>query len=237
MSKTNKTTKMTREQIKKLSRQEKIDRVANLNESISINNGNHKTGRACSTMSFPPVLSCREDAPCVRLCYGRRGNQVFPNVLGAYCRNYRIWQEDPARFERQLDGYLNYSGLPLFRLFDNGDFPDAEFLEMTCRVFAKHPEVKVLAFTKRYEMVNEFIEKGGKVPSNMVIRFSAWDKNWAVPNPHNLPMAYVDFSNSDLNPEIPKNAYHCKGGKEGVTCSICRACFNPKVRSVKFGQH
>ena len=35
----------------------------------------------------------------------------------------------------------------------------------------------------------------GKLPNNLNIVFSAWDKLWEVPNPHELPVAYVEFKN------------------------------------------
>lgn len=215
---------------------EKIEYFANLGDCISLNNGNSKTGKACLTLSLPAGITCRDDAPCKKICYAYRGKMCFPNVCGAYHRNYRLWNENPQKFEKQLDALLTFNSLPLLRIFDTGDLPSMEFLLMLCRVMASHKEIKALMFTKKYEIVNEFLYQYS-LPDNFVIRFSMWDKNWQVPNPHGLPVAYVDFANSELNPEIPKNAFLCHGGKDGVTCSSCRACFNPSIRTVKFIQH
>lgn len=202
----------------------------------SLNNGNHKTGRACLTLSMPYRLSCRPDAPCLGICYCRKGPQAFPTVCGAYLRNFRLWQEDPVKFETQVDAALVYNALPLLRFFDAGDCPDKEFAEMMFRLAEKHPDIKMMAFTKKYELFNEILDEK-ELPENLCIRFSMWDAHWKVPNPHNLPVSFVDFADSSNNPEIPKNAFTCRGGKEGVTCSNCQMCFNKKVKAVRLIEH
>ena len=202
----------------------------------SLNNGNHKTGRACLTLSMPYRLSCRPDAPCLGICYCRKGPQAFPSVCGAYLRNFRLWQEDPVKFENQVDAALTYNALPLLRFFDAGDAPDKEFVEMMFRLAEKHSEIKMMAFTKKYELFNEVLDEK-ELPENLCIRFSMWDRHWNVPNPHNLPVSFVDFADSSNNPDIPKNAFTCRGGKDGVTCSNCQMCFNKKVKAVRLIEH
>lgn len=214
---------------------QKIEYYANSSNLISINNGNRKTGIGCLTMSFPQC-SCLENAPCRKGCYCSKGCQQFPSVQGAYYRNWRIWNSNPEDFEKQLNFFLDMAGLPLFRYCDCGDIPDAAFLAMMFRVALNHPNISFLAYTKKYDMVNEFLSKGNVIPDNLTIRFSYWDKCWEVPNPYNLPAAYVEFTDEHLTPEIPKNAFHCHGGKQ-TTCSICRVCFNKKISAVKFTQH
>lgn len=216
--------------------QMKVEYYSNLKNTISINNGNEKTGKACLTISMPPALTCRPDAPCYSLCYGRKGHMAFPRVCGAYYRNHRLWQEDPIRYEQMLDACLTTYNLPLLRINDTGDLVSLEYFEMLCRVIKNHPEIKAMVFTKKYDIVNEYLNNN-ELPENFCVRFSAWDKNWKIDNPHNLPMAYVDFKDSSINPEIPKNAFLCKGGKEGVTCSNCRMCFNKKVQAIRLLEH
>ena len=213
---------------------EKVDFCASLSNLISVNNGNGKTGKGCLTLSVP-TLTCDPNAPCRKTCYCMKGNQTYPNVCGAYYRNYRIWCEDPQGFEEQLAHVLKYEGLPLFRWHDAGEIVDEKYLAMMFRIAIKFPDVKFLAYTKKYDLVNEFL-KEHIIPENLCLRFSAWDKNWVVPNPWNLPMAYVDFTDKSKNPEIPNNAFRCKGGKE-YTCTTCRMCFMKQVKNVVFAQH
>lgn len=217
----------------------KLEQIANSSNIVSINNGNHKTGKACLTLSLP-VCSCRDDAPCklTKVCYCMKGHQQYPNVLGAYFRNWRLWNENPNDFEEQVNFFIKRSGLFLFRWMDAGDIPNKEFFEMQCRIASKNPEVRFLCYTKKYNIVNDYLREENKIPSNFTVRFSYWDKNWEVDNPFDLPTAYVDFKDSDLNPEIPTECFKCPSNKEnGITCSVCRACFNEKIKNVKFIQH
>jgi hypothetical protein len=92
-----------------------------------------------------------------------------------------------------------------------------------------------MAFTKKYEIVNEYIDKNGKLPDNLNIMFSAWDKFWEFDNPHNLGVAYVNFKDKRRNTEIPKYAFKCPGDES--TCSACGACWNKRLKAVVFDQH
>ena len=157
------------------------------------------------------------------------------NVQAAYYRNLRLYNDDPDNFFEQVYYKVKFSGLPKVRLFDSGDFPDADFLIRLVELCKKTPDVKYMAFTKKYEIVNEYIDKNGKLPDNLNILFSAWDKLWEVPNPHGIGMAYVDFDDKRLNPEFPKNTFVCPGRK--TTCSACGACFSKKLKAVVFHQH
>jgi len=121
------------------------------------------------------------------------------------------------------------------RIFDSGDFPDMAFLVRLVDLCKKTPSTKYMAFTKQYELVNDYIDKNGKLPDNLNIMFSAWDKLWEVPNPHGLGVAYVDFNDKRLNPDFPKNAFVCPGRES--TCSACGACWSKALKAVVFHQH
>lgn len=216
---------------------ERVEEICFSSNIISVNNGNRKTGKGCLTLSFP-TCTCLDCAPCKQSgkCYCLHFPQSSAQVQGAYYKNLRIWNEDPECFEKQLNAIITINGIGLFRYNDCGDIPSESFFEMMIRVAKAHPEVKFLSYTKKYSIVNNVLDKGCAIPENLTVRFSYWDKNWKVNNPHNLPVAYVDFKDSSMNPAIPQNAFKCKGGKE-TTCSMCRVCFNKKVQAVKFLQH
>lgn len=216
---------------------QKVDYWANSSNLISVNNGNAKTGAICFTLSFPRC-SCAKDVPCRKDCYCSKGHQQWPTVLGAYWRNWRIWNENPELFEKQLDAFIDFAGIPLFRYMDCGDIPSREFLDLMFRVAKGHPDTKFLAYTKKYALVNEKLDEEA-LPENLTIRFSHWDVKWELEsysNPHNLPDTYVEFKDERLTPTLPEKAFVCQGGKE-TTCSACRVCFNKKVQHVIFHQH
>lgn len=214
-------------------RQAKIDERANISNEICMNNNNSKLGIGCLSLPLP-VVACRPDAPCFKECYAQHGCQSFAGVQGAYYRNFRIYNENPELFFEQVRFKIKVSGLSKVRYFDSGDYPNENFLEETVKIAKEFHEVKFMAFTKKYELVNKYLEQNS-LPDNYNIMFSAWDKLWNVPNPHNLPIAYVKFKEDRLTPEIPKNAFHCPG--KNSTCSACGLCWNKQVKAVYFDEH
>lgn len=212
----------------------RIEKYSLQSDKICANNNNSKLGRQCISVPFP-VSVCNPNAPCYKLCYAQHGCQAFANVQGAYHRNLRIYNNNADDFFEQLSNKIESLHLPMVRFFDSGDYPNKEFLIRSVELSKKFPNVKFMAFTKKYDLVNDYLDHGGKIPDNYNIVFSAWDKSWSVPNPYNLSIAYIKFKNEDVTPEIPKNSFHCPGRKS--TCSVCKVCWNKKVKSVYFDEH
>lgn len=214
-------------------KQVKIDYFANISNEVCVNNNNRKLGIGC--LSIPlPICSCNPKAPCFEKCYAQHGVMQMANVQGAYWRNWRLYQENPEGFFEQLYYKIKFAGLPKVRFHDSGDIPNSDYFRRMIELAEKLPNVQFMAFTKQYKIVNEGLNEK-TLPSNLVIFFSAWDKLWEVPNPHNLPIAYVKFNDERLTPEIPANTFHCPGKKS--TCSACGACFSKKTKAVYFDEH
>lgn len=211
-----------------------------LSNEINCSNKNNKTGVACNNIQMPNN-TCREDAPCKLSgkCYCMKGRQQYDNVQGAYWRNWRLYNEDSNDFFEQVIYKLKHNPLPIMRWFDSGDIPDEQFFEGMINVAKKLPHIRFMSFTKKYYIINNYLENGQEIPDNLNIIFSAWDKNWKVENPFKLPIAYVDFKDSNMNPDIPKYAYTCPCADKisNVTCSMCQACWNKKLKAVKFLEH
>lgn len=219
-------------------RDEYIMQIACSTNEINLSCSNSKTGPMCNNLAFPTV-TCREDAPCKATgCYCMKGTQSFARVVGAYMRNLRLYNEDPKAFWEQVRFKIKHRPLPLFRFFDAGDIPDYDFFCGMVKLAKEYPNIKFMSFTKKYYIVNEWIDKNGDLPENLNIIFSAWHLGWNVPNPHDLPVAYVDFKDKTLNPEFPQGVTGCPNQKDKtVTCSVCQKCWNKKIKYVKFDQH
>ena len=227
--------KVSKKEMNKLggTREMKLDYYCNLNNIVTMATGNAKLGSQICGLSMPPVTTCRKDAPCAKGCYACKGHQTFPSVLGTYMKNLRIYNENPTVFFEQIENYLKYSGYRYMRFFDSGDIPDANFFVGMIKLVKHLPNVRFMAFTKKYEIVNNYIANGGVIPTNLTIIFSAWNKNWKFDNPYNFPVAYVDFKNSNFNPEFPADVQECVGH-----CSICYKCWHlQECESVVFHQH
>ena len=201
---------------------------------IKISTTNSKLSGEIPSINLPAIKTCRADAPCKHLCYATKGNFTFPNVKESHIHNLACFVNDPKKYFDDIIKYLN--GLVSYRFFryhSSGDIVNEEYFEGMIRVAKKCKTTKFLCFTKKFEIINEYLDNGGKIPSNLHIVFSAWDKDFNVPNPHNLPVTYVDFNNSELNPKIPELAIPCTG-----SCPECLACWSlKKGQSVVFHQH
>lgn len=100
-----------------------------------------------------------------------------------------------------------------------------------CKLARKHKETHFLCFTKKYELINGYLDTHRK-PSNLVICLSNWGE-WKVENPHNLPESYVDFGKG--NEGIPEFAYECSGHCD--TCPGTHCWHMKKGDSVMFHKH
>lgn len=184
-------------------------------EKISISNGNVKMGKIPS-VSLPPVVTCAKNCTCAKKCYAMKLCRIYKNVREAYSRNLDILTRDPSQYWEQIKDVLHVSRF--FRFHVSGDIPDYEYFEnmVFCATWYSHCEI--LVFTKKYEIINTYLEKWGKLPSNLHVIFSEWDGMF-MPNPHNMPVAHVIFKG-----QTPANDWKiCEGNcmecaKNGVNC-------------------
>ena len=194
-----------------------------MKQYVKVSNTNSKLGGQIYSINLPAVVTCRPDAPCFKGCYARKGNWTFTNVKNSLESNLEAYKSNPDLF---FESVAAQTVLTRFcRWHSSGDIVDMKYFEGMCKVARKNKDTHYLCFTKKYEIINEFLSKGKRIPKNLSIVFSAWD-NWIPKNPYNLPMTYVygDKFNNEL---IPKDAIPC-GGK----CENCQACW-----TLKKGQH
>lgn len=200
---------------------------------ISITNS--KLGGKIPSLNLPPLITCRENAPCSKLCYARKGNFTYDNVKKNHINNLEHFQLDSIDFFDKIIKWLNNDDIvyKFFRWHSSGDIVNINYLMGMVKVAKECPQTKFLAFTKKFELVNSYLSIYGELPSNLKIVFSAWDKDFKIENPYNLPMTYVYFKNKEKNPEIPEFAIPCVG-----KCYSCKSCWTlEKGQSIVFNQH
>lgn len=194
-----------------------------MKQYAKVSNTNSKLGGQIYSINLPPVVTCRSDAPCFKGCYACKGNWLFPNVKNSLQHNLEAYKSNPDLF---FESVAIQTALVRFcRWHSSGDIVDMQYFEGMCKVARKNKDTHYLCFTKKYEIINEFLSKGKRIPKNLSIVLSAWS-NWIPENPYNLPMTYV-YGKEFNNELIPKDAIPC-GGK----CENCQACW-----TLKKGQH
>lgn len=197
-----------------------------------VSTNNSKLGTTIASVNLPACITCRPDAPCFKGCYARKGNFVYSNVKNGIEKNYEAYLNNPKGFFDVIDSTLNMIPYKFFRWHSSGDIPCEDYLDRMCKLARKHKETRFLCFTKRFEIVNEYLNHHRK-PENLVLVFSNW-KDWRCENPHNLPTAWVKF---DEETEIPANANQCSGYC-GECCKTNSSCWAlQKGNSVYFKKH
>lgn len=121
-----------------------------------------------------------------------------------------------------------------FRFHVSGDIPDKDYLTHMISIAERNSHCEILCFTKRYELVNEHLDSGGKVPQNLHFIFSKW-RGTEMPNPHNLPEAHVRYR--DGTTTASNNAKECGGNC--AECAITdEGCWTLKSgEQVVFNEH
>lgn len=201
---------------------------------VHISKTNSKLGGKIPSVNLPAGLTCRADAPCQKGCYAKKGNWVYSNVKQSLLNNLEAFKTDSEAFFDDIIEQLSDDVIyKFFRWHSSGDIVNMEYLRGIIRVAEALPETKFLCFTKKFTLVNMYLEFHKTLPENLHIVFSAWDKNFKVDNPFNLPVTYVRFKDESRNADIPEFAIPCVG-----KCYECKACWSLiKGQSVVFNQH
>lgn len=155
---------------------------------ISISDGNMKMGKVPS-VSLPAIVTCRS-CDCANKCYAHRLEKFRPSVRKAYETNLSVLQTDPDTYWREVEAAIMMSRF--FRFHVSGDIPDMTYLVRMVGVAARQSHCQILCFTKRFEFVNELLDSGARLPSNLHLVLSGWP-NLPLQNPYCLPEAHVLF--------------------------------------------
>ena len=166
-------------------------------QTVSISKGNSKMG-AIPSVSLPACITCNPNAPCFKLCYAAKITRLYKTVKTAYENNLNILKENPAEYWQQVKNGAKMARY--FRFHVSGDIPDLEYFNNMVVLARELPHTSFLAFTKQYNIVNEYLNAGGVIPSNLKVIFSNWGA-WKCENPHSLPECEIILKGSEPAPE------------------------------------
>lgn len=184
-------------------------------ETVSISKGNSKMG-AIPSVSLPACITCNPNAPCFKLCYAAKITRLYKTVKTAYKNNLNILKENPAVYWDQVKTAAKMARY--FRFHVSGDIPNAEYFYNMVALAWELPNTNFLVFTKQYQIVNDFLDNGGRYPANLKVLFSNWGA-WKCENPYNLPQCEVILKGSEPAPNwkiCGGNCTECAGA--GIGC-------------------
>lgn len=199
--------------------------------AVSVSRGNVKMGQVPSVSTLP-FLTCpgRCKGTCGAECYAAKIALLRPSVLKSYARNTALLMLRPDLYWAGVEYAVK--GNRFFRLHVSGDFRNYEDFDTVAGIASRNSHCQILAFTKRWELVNEWIDRNGDLPENLHILFSGWEDMKPV-NPHNIPETNVYGKD-----EAPKDDWLLCGGNcfecgcRGVGCWQAR-----KGDTIAFKKH
>jgi hypothetical protein len=107
----------------------------------------------------------------------------------AWNQNARIARSNPKSYFFQIEQAIAASKPKYFRWHVAGDILNTNYLHQMCRIAMKFPRTKFLAFTKAFNIVNEYEDKN-RLPPNLAVVFSAWPR-MSVDNRHEHRIAWM----------------------------------------------
>jgi hypothetical protein len=191
-------------------------------KKVTISKGNKKMG-AIPSVSLPPIITCAPGCKCAKKCYAAKLCRIYKNVKQSYDTNLECYKQSPTMYFNQIKAAACTTRF--FRWHVSGDIISELYLYDMVRIAQELPGTQFLAFTKRYDIVNRFLNYES-IPDNLHVIFSEWE-GMDMDNPHNLPVAHVIFRGSEPDPE-----WKICGGN----CTEC-ACAGIGCWELKKGEH
>lgn len=172
-------------------------------------------------------------------CYALKGNYVYPSVQIAHDKriagiNKPEWVGAMVMMLKATHARGRGRNGPIasgwHRWHDSGDIQSNEHLAKICEVARRTPEIKHWLPTKELTLVKKFVAAGGVVPKNLVIRVSATmidgDATQAWPTTSRVHTV-----------KPPRGVRPCPAPDQDGHCGDCRACWDPKIKSVSYCKH
>ena len=166
-------------------------------KTVSISKANRKMG-AIPSVSLPACITCNPSAPCFKACYAAKIERIYKSAKNSYIRNLDILNSDPGSYWLQVKAAAMVNRF--FRYHVSGDIPSYDYFVQMIKLAEEIPGTNFLAFTKQFNIVNEYLNNGGTIPKNLKIIFSNWG-SWKCDNPHNLPVCEIIFNDTEINPD------------------------------------
>ena len=152
-------------------------------------------------------------------CYALKGCYVFEVVQAAQYR--RLKSIKNPGWVAAMVHLINSKKSKYFRWHDSGDVQDLEHLNKIFEVCELTPGIKHWMPT-REAWTKEHVTRA---PKNLVIRFS-------------MPMINQKASGSWNNTSTVVNeGATCPAPKQDNACGDCRACWDPLVKNIAYGEH
>ena len=197
----------------------------NVKEAAAITGSMTRTSKMPGLSYSLPAWECKTGSKLRKIknsvcsaCYALKGNYTRYKAIKAaqYVRlaslNNELWTAAiVTQIKRQK----------YFRWHDAGDVQDVQHLNKIYEVCRLTPGTKHWMPTREAWIKDHLDSK----PDNLVIRFSAPMIDQAAP---------ASWPNSS---EVVTEGATCPAPQQGNSCGDCRNCWNPEIKTIKYGKH
>jgi hypothetical protein len=197
----------------------------NIKEAAAITGSMTRTSKMPGLSYSLPAWECKTGSKLRKIknsvcsaCYALKGNYTRYKAIKAaqYVRlaslNNELWTAAiVTQIKRQK----------YFRWHDAGDVQDVQHLNKIYEVCRQTPDTKHWMPT-REAWIKDYLDSK---PANLVIRFSAPMIDQAAP---------ASWPNSS---EVVTEGATCPAPQQGNSCGDCRNCWNPEIKTIKYGKH
>lgn len=203
---------------------------------LNIATGNTKTGEKCLNFNNSIELSCDHNCECYKegKCYAEQGCYCYLNNQRMYSENVKFFRtQSHDIFCEAVQIAIDKFKYNYFRWFTCGDVLNYDFLSCMVTIARKNQSIKFWFYTKKYKIVNRWIDENGDLPENLTCIFSHWMNNdgsyFPMNNKHNMPTSeFIPIGKEYL---IKTVNFICPCSDPSVlkTCITCdHPCFDMK---------
>lgn len=190
-------------------------------------------------------------------CYATKGQNAMPTSQAAYKKRLdkivsaMATPEGQAVWSGAIAKQIKDEKIRHFRWHDSGDIQNPTHLKMIADVARATPETQHWLPTNEPMIVKKYVDAGGKIPDNLLVRLSA-----SMEDQRLGPTRYIPHTSMvSKNKEPPSDVYDCPAihdpkqvkmvrgkpmshcdGREGGGIN-CRACWDKNVPTVNYRNH
>ncbi len=189
----------------------------------------------CHSFSLP-AQKCKMGAKLRKVensvcsgCYAFRGNYRFSTVKNALSKRFsKLFGKKWVAAMAFLISNKEFSGY--FRWHDSGDLQNVLHLERIVEVCNLTPNTKHWLPTREYGIVSKYIENGGKIPANLIVRLSAYFIDG--PSPLSIAQKFGVQSSG-----VSRDGFDCPAPIQENKCLQCRACWDTNRKNINYKKH
>ena len=195
---------------------------------LNVSEGNSKTGEKCVNFNLSIEYTCDHTCECYKngICYAESGCYMYGSNQALYSENVNFYNNHTSDiFVNAIQIAINTMKYKLFRYFTCGDIPNIRFLDCMVTIAKNNPDIRFWSYTKKYKLVNAWIDENGPLPENLVIIFSHWMNEdgsyFPMDNKHNLPTSeFIPFGREELKDTVT-HICPCSDPTIKATCATC----------------